>query len=534
MALSLLPVTRNSIWLIFFNIGFDTAIKWHRRFGRMAILWTFIHLITMISLWDLSILFSKTKIEFGESVGWGTGSFIASIALLLSSLEFIRRKYYEVFLYSHIVFMLLANIFACLHSMTFRWLLLVPAVLYIVDVLIRTINPYLRYTSAQGLIPTGAASSSAGSQLVRVQTFGPNGTNVQLISLLVRMKCHEQASLPKPGSHFYIIMHELSLTQAHPFSITHSFKVKENNQWYIYHLFHIQPLATSSWTGQLLQSIDKLAHNHDNDMHKGSLHSVYFDGYNPQVESLIGLGAQGASAPKPATANANFVVRLDGPYNSITLPVLKYRVVVLVAGGIGVTPVMSYLNQILDQYEQNERNQTTSNSLPVSIHLIWANRGADGFQTWFPLYLERAGNRKNVQIYLYNTKATSVHPNHIDLELGQLNQPAQHGNHTVHVHQAGSSSQPSAAAPVAPAQIPSQLPESPRINNGRPSYLDLFTDIRKSLLTENVAHQEHVGTQVLSPNDVVVFSCGPKQMIAQAEQAAAKIGFHYTHEEFQW
>ncbi len=48
LALILLPVTRNSVWLRLMNISFDVAIAWHRRLGYLTLLINIAHFISML------------------------------------------------------------------------------------------------------------------------------------------------------------------------------------------------------------------------------------------------------------------------------------------------------------------------------------------------------------------------------------------------------------------------------------------------------------------------------------------------------
>lgn len=55
------------------------------------------------------------------------------------------------------------------------------------------------------------------------------------------------------------------------------------------------------------------------------------------------LGNHTATLLKRAPGQGTLWVRADGPYGQLQIPIKEYRVLVLLAGGIGVTPMMSIL-----------------------------------------------------------------------------------------------------------------------------------------------------------------------------------------------
>lgn len=94
--LSIVTASRNSVFTWFLGIAFDQVLVYHRFVGRLTILFAVIH-----SGYYVSDVFEKTSdpVTLTGLVSLGCG-----LVILLSSLNFVRRKFFNVFFWSHFSF----------------------------------------------------------------------------------------------------------------------------------------------------------------------------------------------------------------------------------------------------------------------------------------------------------------------------------------------------------------------------------------------------------------------------------------------
>jgi len=85
---------------------------------------------------------------------------------------------------------------------------------------------------------------------------------------------------------------------------------------------------------------------------------------------------------------------VDGPYGNLTMNIQQYKVIVLVAGGIGVTPMISILKSLVHKGAENYSK----------IYFIWSVRDPLAFE-WFAEALNTAKDNKVVELKLFATRA---------------------------------------------------------------------------------------------------------------------------------
>jgi predicted ferric reductase len=79
---------------------------------------------------------------------------------------------------------------------------------------------------------------------------------------------------------------------------------------------------------------------------------------------------------------ADVIVRLDGPLGRPLLPLASYTAVLLVAGGVGITPMVSHMSALLADKSAQPR-----------IHLLWVAKEAEAFDAWLPGWLPELAAR---------------------------------------------------------------------------------------------------------------------------------------------
>lgn len=152
-------------------------------------------------------------------------------------------------------------------------------------------------------------------------------------------------------------------------------------------------------------------------------------------------------------------IRLEGPYGSLTIkPLREYKMLLMIAGGVGVTPIMSCLKDLL-QFDES------SHMIGRHCTMVWSSRSTGLFQHFAELI------------------GTMQHDYSWDM----------------HLH----SSEPSFTGAVDEEWALARLPE---IRRGRPSLQQIFADVRSAAAARKNVHR------------IGVFVCGPDSMIKQAQQ----------------
>ena len=94
-------------------------------------------------------------------------------------------------------------------------------------------------------------------------------------------------------------------------------------------------------------------------------------------------------------------VHLDGPYGALGIAEPEhYRVVYLIAGGVGVTPMASLAQHLL-------------NKCPPAlerVHFVWTNRGPEAFVEWLPELKQAMLRHQTFRLQLFNTRTAAKPP----------------------------------------------------------------------------------------------------------------------------
>ncbi|TMW59793.1 hypothetical protein Poli38472_004862 [Pythium oligandrum] len=290
MAFLLLPVTRNCVWMEFFNVSYANAIKLHRWIGFMTAITSVIHMVGYWVKWTIQGTFRKYQLpcihcdlsdEFTGYYAWfNTFGFISVLAMLVMiplSLPVVRRKMYEWFYVSHWVLFIISFFFAILHWGQILWWILPVGILFLIS----------RATSNwNGLAPVVVSSFT---------TSGPEGE--ELVKLVVQRSARLSYDY-KVGQFVYINVPHISKLQWHALTIASSPKTSATELTLL-----VKPLG--DWSNDLVK-------------------------YAKECEAA-------QEAP---------VVYMDGFFGSSLEHYDEYATLALVGGGIGVTPLLAVLEDI--------------------------------------------------------------------------------------------------------------------------------------------------------------------------------------------
>jgi predicted ferric reductase len=133
--LVLLPVTKHSIWTSFCGFSLDRIIQFHRWAGAVAVLLSIVHGVGLYfayagSFWGGSFIFTLKGANYAALPGTAAG--ILFLLIVATSLEFVRRSSYKFF---HVVHMLsiVAIFLTVLHAPLFIVYMMPGAILYLLD-----------------------------------------------------------------------------------------------------------------------------------------------------------------------------------------------------------------------------------------------------------------------------------------------------------------------------------------------------------------------------------------------------------------
>lgn len=276
---------RNSIWVWIFGISVERMIKYHRIMGR--ILFTAIsgHLIMFWWLWistkNIYYTPNSTYALMTASI-IGHATWFCVFVILVTSLEYFRRSKFELFFYTHHLFLAVVGLAVYHTYLTQKWnedmliYWLIPGIImYVVDLITRS----WRARGATRLL-----------SVVRDE-----GTNIMLVKL------HRKNFRFQPGQYVYLNVPAVSFFEWHPFSITSAPSESTPRDSIV--TVAIRNMGPKTWTGKLQQLFD---------------------------ETLL---------------LENIKVRMEGPYGTLSIDLYQYPILVLIAGGIGIAPLIAMLTE---------------------------------------------------------------------------------------------------------------------------------------------------------------------------------------------
>jgi len=451
--------------------------------SRAAILLVLLHVGFMVlTIWTTGVLVSLNSVQWGEGPLYGSAAFISFALGGLFALPCACRGCWEVFIHAHHVFIPVGYVCALLHSQQLQWLLIMPGAFWVID-LVWKLSAYC----------VGRAT------IISADVLPSEDSGFVTTKLTMQMR---RPFRYEPGSHVYINLPFVSLFQWHPFSISSSATSPSDP-----FTLHIRAEGTgSSWTRTLAVEVGRTLH-------------------------------MDAPASK-MLSNACAFVR--GPFRSRALPILSYPVIVLVAGGIGITPIISIFSRVQHLLANAEKGQGGFKM----VHLVWICRAQQPLLNWFAsefLSAQSLDPPGTLSVELY---CTSRHPPcavaasyvpEIRIETLSAAAGLQTCSHSS-VEMAGLAL-PNAVprSDVARSLFPMKL-ELPRsnelskfnssnkltLNFGRPDLSALCYKIASKL----------PALEVTVPN-VAVVACGPSALCSAAQDAAERAGFQFHREGFQ-
>lgn len=118
-----LPATKHSLLMLFFDLPFDAVVQYHRWLGYLVIALVHAHTYWYWASWAGDggyTTWRKMQFDVSSTRVSGFVAYAATLALLVTSIDWMRRKHYCTFLLSHHALYLLFYVGALLHTPHFR------------------------------------------------------------------------------------------------------------------------------------------------------------------------------------------------------------------------------------------------------------------------------------------------------------------------------------------------------------------------------------------------------------------------------
>lgn len=444
MSLLLMPVARNSVWESCFGVPFERFVKYHRGLGRTCWLLVTLHMMLFQikwiyegTLWNNVFTISNLLITPMNPTCIATDPEAPTclhadnftiviveaawlvLTLVLVAAWFCRRWRYELFQYTHYLtwFFLVSTI---MHAWTHWYYVALGFFLYMFDKLARVV----RSCNESRLV---SLNHTAGVTRVEVSRSAVSGVH-------------------DAGQYAFVNVPAVSQLQWHPFTISSAPSDALANHgsydgWSDTITFHIKDMGPGTWTHDLAE----LARAHQ---------------ASKNIEEIT--------------------VSVDGPYGRPP-PYHEKHTLIMVAGGIGITPFHAILS---DLHAQANRTSVRD------VHLIWAARDADLVavfaRTWASLLRSNVPNGPRFNLHLHCTAR------------GDVNLPGLGDDDLALVKR--------------------------YLVTGRPQLASEFAEICR-------VASKTIGTTSLY-DDVLAMVCGPHAMIDEVSALASKHGTDFFSEVF--
>ncbi|CAI0438447.1 unnamed protein product [Linum tenue] len=348
LAFLFLPIARGSVLLRLIDIPVEHATRYHVWLGHVTMLLFTLHGIFYVVGWALQGELLQ------EILGWkddgisnlaGVISLSAGLIMWVTSLQPVRRWNFELFLYTHQLYIVFV-IFLALHVGDFIFSRAAGGIfLFMLD-------RFLRFCQSRNTV-----------DVVSAKCF-PCGT--------VELTLSKPQSLRYNALSFiFIQIRELSWLQWHPFSVSSS---PLDGKYHISVLIKV----LGGWTDKLKERIVTTSSADEDD-----------------PEGAIRMDRNSKLCRK-------LTASVEGPYGHESPYHLMYEYLVLVAGGIGISPFMAILRDVFHRLDEGRP------CLPREILLVWAVKKSEeiGLLSTINLDYLRSDifDRLNLHIQIYVTR----------------------------------------------------------------------------------------------------------------------------------
>ncbi|PNH12965.1 Ferric reduction oxidase 2 [Tetrabaena socialis] len=333
-------------WLL--GADFAALIKYHRWLGHGTLVMMSLHGIMYMGIWARDgILVSM--LNWGMDAGVNRLSGLVALCggwlLWVTSIPVVRRRLFNFFLTAHLTGALIFMLFAFMHRKDIATWVMPGVLLYLLDVAMRTVQQAFNSTTVTATPDEGPAAATI-SRDGHVLTFS--------------LKCNE--SMTWVGSDtIFLNAPAISWWQWHPFTLASS-----------------STSCPSSGGGKRMV--------------------LHIKQYNRWTKRLISRLATDATPVK---------LYVSGPYSGANRSFLRaYDRHIFIAGGIGVTPALGMIHELIDQHRmaaEDGTNASEAGGPPGRVSLVWVSRSLDELSALPPAILLEASRNSWLDLQLYLT-----------------------------------------------------------------------------------------------------------------------------------
>ncbi|CAM9922578.1 unnamed protein product, partial [Phaeothamnion confervicola] len=320
MALLVLPTARNGVFETVFGVGWESLIAYHRAMGLTFMALIFAHMCLWWKVYAQNGDFAHDW-PIAIPMDYNSDNFTVPLATLtywtmlvthgILALEWVRRRHFEVFYYAH-HFFLVVWIVMLWHAQSAWYYIVASLAFWALD---------RAFRFSRGLARVCVADVSVCHDVVRLAYRAEAGGSGA--AWLGSGGGGNGGGLPLvhgAGQYCFVNIPAISMLQWHPFSISSAPGDDVTTH-------HMKSMGDGTFTGRLASG-----------------------------------------------GGGGWTVNVDGPYG-LPLSFSRYRRVVFVAGGIGVTPCHSCIRHLAALAADGGLNDC----LEDGVRLAWASRGGHEF-----------------------------------------------------------------------------------------------------------------------------------------------------------
>lgn len=300
--------------------------------------------------------------------GTGTIAMIGFLILFVTSFEFIRRNYFEVFYYSHIVGIIIAIIASCWHEAGCFYYFIPTVLLWFFDRCWRSYQSWFTPTKLVQVDPVAGNPSTASKS--------PEGITRVLFEYK-RLKQYQ------PGQYFFLTLvnktrnrfwnyanwHPMTLSEVFP-ARDDPLTTKDNGDAQLNEKIAVEDAAVGGGGDKKTQDDAGSTGNSSGSGGSSFVSNLRRRNMHEDMGSfhMKALGGYTRDLLLESAGNEEFEFRMDGPYGP-RLEYQDYKVMALFAAGIGVTPALTLVKDCVERRAAGVHTVITE-----KVHLVWALR----------------------------------------------------------------------------------------------------------------------------------------------------------------
>jgi NAD(P)H-flavin reductase len=344
VACMLLPISRSSIWTDLWGLSWEYAVSFHRYMGYLLVAVSVTHMLFWWKVyaqendWEGSIYSIPTAYTPDNfTVPLMTlFSYMFWVTTLVFSYKAVRRAKFELFYFTHMLY--LSFFLAILWHANSAWYFILPSlILWVFDHILRFFKTSrTAKITSMAVSPSDSLSSAlTPSSIVTIEYSVSNG-----LSLLGSSSTMDYL----PGQYCFLCVPAISTLCWHPFTLSSS---PDEDDTFTHHIKAMpsnpkssekpDPSSSLTWTERL---------------------------------AMLAQASQNGGKSDP------IMLCVDGPYGNPP-PIERFSSVLLVAGGIGVTPMISHLRHFVSLHKKYLSGEATKRfTWPERMKLVWSVRSA--------------------------------------------------------------------------------------------------------------------------------------------------------------